>query len=164
LIRSGGRCWQLVAVCASPARLDKPPVGDARAMWQTDRMEKAVAPQDDIKPRRIRSLLGRLSPGLAIVSWLVLATFRSGLRISGLVWLAAGLCLSVAFWLIESRSRRPARTFYLLALFSIILALFCVAVPLANHSGIVTGVIGWAGITLLATIWAIHFERTEPRS
>jgi len=126
-------------------------------------MEKSVAPQNSIEPGASRSLSRRLSPWLVIAFWMAFATFRFGLNINSLVWFAALLCLGTALWIVENRSSRPAKTFYRVALLSVVLALLFIGMPLANHGETVMGVIGWVGTTLLATIWAIHYERTEPR-
>ena len=126
-------------------------------------MEKIDASQNVIGSPPKQSLVSRLSMGLVIAYWAAFAIFRSRLNINSFAWFGVFLCLCTAFWVIENRSSRPARTFYRLALFSITLALLFLGGSLANHSGTMMAVIGWAGTTLLATIWAIHFERTEPR-
>lgn len=79
--------------------------------------------------------------------------------VSGLILLGFGL----AAFFVERRTRRPARSYLRLLLFSALLFSFFV-IDVASWKGDwVLGLIAWLGVSCLTAIWTVYYERTEPR-
>lgn len=90
-----------------------------------------------------------------LVMWLVISRFS--LDWGGLVVMS----LTAIGYLVETRTRRPRRSFYRLALAST--ALFLLLVVGFWDGYVVLAFMTWAAITALAAAWTIHYERTELR-
>ena len=105
---------------------------------------------------------------------------RGGWRLGGALlfaahyfWLAGvtvfsivSLFILLAFWQaslwVDANTGRPRRTFYYFGLASAAL-FFPLVVDVGLWGGsVLLGALTWAGICLLAAIWTIHYERTEP--
>jgi hypothetical protein len=63
---------------------------------------------------------------------------------------------------VEARARRPALSFYRLALFSAFLFFPIVVGTWMSGGSLPLAAFMWVAMTMLATIWVVHYERTEP--
>ena len=107
-----------------------------------------------------RSVRAWLFP-VAFWIWLAISWLRHDFGSSDLVIGALSLFWLGAAWLIDTRSTRPRRTFYWLALASSVVAALFIGFAATGGDSLLPGVIAWAGATLLGLVWCMHFERTE---
>jgi CDP-diglyceride synthetase len=82
-------------------------------------------------------------------------------------WVALAMfwcTMTAASQYIERMSASPRKTYFWVALASWCIAFVFIGMPLAAGTAglvLVLALVGWAGVSLLALIWAVHFERTE---
>jgi hypothetical protein len=79
----------------------------------------------------------------------------------GVILILIMLVWGAAFWFVGCHTVRPKRTFLILTLLSLALGGWVVSAAISGGVALL-GVLGWAGTSLLALIWCIHYERTEP--
>lgn len=112
-------------------------------------------------PKSDLSLAGRWLFPVFCLAWLSTSGFRHGFGTSDVVIGALSLFWLGAARLIQTRTTRPRRTFYWLALASSVVAALFTSFAATGNQPLLPGIIGWAGLTVLGLIWCIHFERTE---
>lgn len=100
---------------------------------------------------------------LAAAVLFLLSFARHGIDIASIVLTAIVVALGFAVEHVETRSRRPQKSYLRVALASFALALVLIVMPLLMDAGIWIGLILWSGLSGAALAWCIHYERTEPR-
>lgn len=99
--------------------------------------------------------------GLVFPLWLAVLYFASaGLSIRSVRGALVFLVIVCVGWLVETRSRRPNRSFYRLGMASALLA--WLVAEFAAGDGWLFGAVLWLGMTALGLIWTAYYERTEP--
>lgn len=104
--------------------------------------------------------LRRWLPPAIIWGYLIYSLLSRGDWI-GLILIPVMLVWGAAFWFVMCHTVRPNRTFLILGLLSLAVGGFFVSAAISGGVALL-GVLGWAGTSLLALIWCIHYERTEP--
>jgi hypothetical protein len=110
----------------------------------------------------VRRGAGRLGGALWLVVVLVWFGGAMDYPLYTLFCLVTLLTFGLAFHWVDANTRRPRRTFFYLGLASAALSFPMVVSAEWSGGSIVLGAVTWAGMSLLAAIWAIHYERTEP--
>jgi hypothetical protein len=91
-----------------------------------------------------------------VIVWL------GGFTLNALATLLSLLALYLLLSQVETRTRRPLRSYGRLLVASLFLFLVMV-VGVAWSGGLVwLGAIFWLAISLMGAIWVVHYERTEP--
>ncbi|QNQ08353.1 hypothetical protein [Sphingomonas alpina] len=86
----------------------------------------------------------------------------AGVSVRSVASAAVLFALGIAFWLVETRTLRPGRSFLRLTLGSAFL-FFVLVVNVAIWGGdSVLAAILWIGIVVAGVVWTMHYERTEP--
>jgi hypothetical protein len=109
----------------------------------------------------VRSVVRRWLVPVLFWAWLTLSWLRHDFGTTDSVIAALSFFWLGAAWLIQSRTTRPRRTFYWLALVSSVVAGLFMGFAAAGHTSILPGAVSWAVMTILGLIWCVHFERTE---
>ena len=103
----------------------------------------------------------RLSRGLGFPLWVAVLYFASaGISVRSVRGGLVFLVLVGVGWLVETRTRRPSRSFYRVGMASALLA--WLVMEFAVGDGWLFGAALWPGMTALGLIWTAYYERTEP--
>jgi hypothetical protein len=86
-----------------------------------------------------------------------------GLDLFILVSTALLAIVALALQYTERRTQRPLKTYLRWGLASFTLGLVLVVLPLLLAADIRIGLILWLGLAAAGLVWAIHYERSEPR-
>jgi hypothetical protein len=92
----------------------------------------------------------------AVVFWL------GGVNLYSLGSLLVMLALTTALSWNETHFERPLRSYGRLAIGSALLLFVLVVSVLLSGGSVLLGALTWAVMSLLAAIWTIYYERTEP--
>jgi hypothetical protein len=100
---------------------------------------------------------------LGLTLWMALViVWLGGFTINSIATLLSLLALYLLLSQVETRTRRPLRSYGRLLVASLFLFLVMV-VGVAWSGGVVwLGAIFWLAISLMGAIWVVHYERTEP--
>ena len=102
----------------------------------------------------------------ALILGAVLITARvvtHGLDLFILVAAALFVLIAVALQAVETRTRRPVKTHLRWVLATLTFGLLLVFLPLLLGANVIVGAILWFGLSAAGLVWALYYERTEPR-